>query len=332
MIGQISIANLKRIQKIYYHGDCPDGIGARTILQKIFASDVQYVPYYFEDLKEIPSYALFIDCAPQPHQIKEILEKGGCIAEHHGSRLAELLELRKDHPQQIVYGEGIESGSWIALEIYKLLNNCGSVSPALEEMASLLAIGDTWKKDDPNFPRARKLANYIRFFGNDFSLTLEELRKLELEGIIDEFDAVQQRQHQTRVDRALIRPLLFYESEKIAFINDSELNISAASEHLRQKGVNVTVGFTVKIFEGVESIQYSLRSKKGVFDSGSFAKAMAADGYARSGGGHELAAGFTVDYQIGKDPINHFLELLATAGKYNESNLWVRPWEPGATS
>lgn len=331
MIGQISIANLKRVQNVYYHGDCPDGIGARTILEKVL-DGVMYVPYYFEELEEIPPYALFIDCAPVPHQLKEVLEAGGCIAEHHSTRLAELLLLREDHPQQIVYGEGTESGAWLALDIYRLLNRDGIPSPNLVEAVDLLALGDTWQKNDPKFPRARKLANYIRFFGNDFNISLEELLKREKEGVIDEFDLVQQRHHRILVDRAIIRSLMFYESEKIAFINDSELNISDASELLRQKGVNVTVGFTVKIFEGVESIQYSLRSKKGVFDSGSFAKAMAADGYARSGGGHELAAGFTVDYRIGKDPINHFLELLATAGKYNESNLWVRPWEPGAMS
>jgi nanoRNase/pAp phosphatase (c-di-AMP/oligoRNAs hydrolase) len=300
MIGQISIANLKRIQKVYYHGECPDGIGARTILQKYF-DDVEYIPYYFEELKEVPSYALFIDCAPQAHQLKELLEKGGCIAEHHDSRLDELLELRKEHPQQILYGVGMESGAFLALEILSLMGEPSN--GALEEVAHLLAIGDTWQKEDPGFVRARKFANYIRFFGNDFNISLEELLKREAQ--VEEYDLVQKRLHRTQVDRAIILQQQFREHLRIAFINDSELNISDASDLLRQQGIPLTVGWTVKTYLGKRSIVYSMRSKPEVIDVGAFAKL-------HGGGGHKPAAGFIVDYAADRDPIQYFMYLMSS--------------------
>lgn len=305
MIGILTSEFLGKIQTVYFHGSCPDGISARELLKQLFEDRVTYIPYYFQELPEIPEFALFIDCSPKPHQLKGVLEKGGVIVEHHETRLEELQELLKTFPQQILYGEGLESGTWLAMEILKQQKI--DIKPGTETIAELIAIGDTWKKEDPRFEYARMVSGYIAFFGNAFDYPIYKLP--EIEKTIRDFGAAQARSQKT-----LAKQAIKFHGGHIAFINS--LLISDSAEILRSTGTVIIVGWVVKKAEESDRtiVTYSLRSDE-TFDVGAFCKSM-------GGGGHKSAAGFETTYIRGIDPVDYCLHLLEAARHISMYGEW----------
>ena len=295
MIGQINNTFktfLHNISTVYFHGSCPDGIGARQILKTFFSTDMIYIPYYFQELESVPANSLFIDCSPK--NLRMVLENGGMIIEHHDSRKAELVELMNEYPHQILFGEGQESGTWLALQVSEFLEDDAEYR-LYKEVAELIAISDTWQKDNPSFAYARMLAGYIAYFGNDFDLELYKLA--EMEETIRQHGAVQDKLQMKYADHAIV-------FGNVAFMNST--NISNASEILRTRGIPLAVGWTVNADnKGVPKVYYSLRSD-GRFDIGAFCKV-------NGGGGHKAAAGFQTEWVAGMDPISHCLTLLIKA-------------------
>lgn len=298
MIGQVTKEKLKTIEKIYYHGNCPDGLGAKLILRDIeMFRKLEFIPFFFQELSAIPEKAMFIDCSPKDEQMRAVLEKGGMIIEHHISRLAEIEELRKDFPDQLLYGEGTESGTWLALYLAELIGE--EPCKDTKTIAEYLAISDTWQKDDPKFAYGRKLAGFLNTFGNE--LDIDHLGALvKYEGFIEAYAKVQRKLQESHARSCITHDV---SRGKVAFINDTNLHISDASEILRGQGYFLIVGWALKSYNGLSRIQYSLRSDA-TFDVGAFCKA-------HGGGGHRAAAGFSVLYRLGKDPIQNFIDLLA---------------------
>ena len=295
MLGKIEEENLNNIQTIYYHGSCPDGIIARQILKIVFP-DKKYIPYYFEEFSVIPKYSLFIDCSPKAHQIEEMIYNGCLIADHHISMFPALEPFL--HSNQVLFGESekIESGAKLAFHLISLiLKEKQHRYTKVQQVAEMIAISDTWQKDNKLFTNARKLASYITFFGNAFNVPLKNLLSHEHWNVIEDYAKVQDRKTRNQVARAII-------VDDIAFIND--MNISNAAEILRsEKNMRIIVGYNVSVDlqTNQSTIYYSLRSSE-EFDCAEFCKS-------QNGGGHKAAAGFSTEYIIGKDPIGYFLSL-----------------------
>ena len=298
MDGIISLSKLKDIKIVYYHGSCADGITAREIL-KYTMGNVDFKPYYFTELRYIPKNALFIDCSPKTFQVEDCLNNGCLIAEHHESFTESYNRLNKMYPETMMIGDTSkgESGALLACAIVEQM---GYVIPEkARKIAEIIAISDTWQKENKDFAYGRMIAGYISFFSNDFDMNLETL--YESEDTIMKFGAVQQRK-QEQLAHGAVR--LSSGEMTLAFIN--ELNMSNAAEILRTNDdIDVIVGWIVK-YEPKEDkniIIYSLRSKEDGFDSSAFCKR-------NGGGGHKAAAGFSREYEIGADPIAVFLNLL----------------------
>lgn len=293
----IDPTKLTAIQTVYYHGSCPDGITAREVL-KYALKGVKFVPYYFTELKFIPKKALFIDCSPKDEQLEECLKSGCLVAEHHESFVEGYNRLNDIYPGQMTLGDNskAESGATLALHIVEILRGGSHWNQGILNLVRLISISDTWKKDDPDFALARMFAGYIAFFGNDFCESLGDLAKKE--DVVRAFGAVQ-----TRRQEVLAKGAVRTEENgfKVAFIND--LNMSNAAELLRtQEGTDLVVGYIVKFDDRLNQniVIYSLRSQEDGFDVSKFAKA-------NGGGGHKAAAGFSIPYLFGVDPIANFL-------------------------
>lgn len=293
----LDATKITTINTVYYHGSCPDGITAREVL-KYALKGVKFVPYYFTELRFIPKNALFIDCSPKDEQLEECLKAGCMVAEHHESFVEGYNRLNNLYPGQMMLGdnEKAESGATLALQIVEMLRGGSQHNEDIIELVRLISISDTWKKDDPSFDLARMYAGYIAFFGNDFCESLRDLAKKE--DVVRAFGAVQ-----TRRQEVLAKGAIRTEENgfKVAFIND--LNMSNAAELLRtQEGTDLIVGYIVKFDDRLNQniVIYSLRSKEDGFDVSKFAKA-------NGGGGHKAAAGFSIPYVIGIDPIANFL-------------------------
>ena len=310
MLGCISPENLAKTKLIIRHGSCPDGWGAQKALEIIFGKTIPVQYYYFEDLKTIPKNALFINCSPKDHQINACMENGCMIADHHDSFAPHFERLRETYDNVLLFGENrnAESGAYLGIWLASVYANTkgGLTSPLYPSgkaavMARLLAISDTWQKQDPDFALARMYAGYVSFFGNDLDITLEEL--YDQKETVLAFGKAQERQQRNFMKGAIIYDK-FISNFKIAMING--LNMSNAAEMLRtEMDVDLVCGYETKMdARAGESITiYSMRSKENGFDCSIFAKA-------NNGGGHKAAAGFSHSYLLGKDPIETFLFLL----------------------
>ena len=297
MEGIISLDKLKNIKTIYYHGSCPDGITAREIL-KYATLIVDFRSFYFTELKHIPSNALFIDCSPKAHQVEACLKNGCVIAEHHESFTESYCKFNEAYPGTMILGDTskAESGAILAWAIVDQIQGCEYLPDYVRAIARLIAIGDTWQKDDPNFEYARMLGGYIAFFGNDFCMDLRDLA--DGEEAIKAFGYVQKRK-QEMLARGAIR---YTEGKvKLAFIN--ELNMSNAAEILRSEDdIDIVVGYITK-YDNLKKkniVIFSLRSKENGFDCAAFCKRL-------GGGGHKAAAGYSVPWST-TDPIYRFMK------------------------
>jgi hypothetical protein len=295
MIGRISSQVLVQIDKVFYHGDCTDGIIAREILSNAFPN-LKFIPYYFTEFKNVPKNALFIDCSPKGYQLEEALSNGCCIADHHEDSLVGLEKF--PNTNQIMFGENSksESGARLAVAVVEDFFGMGAVSDAEKQIATLISLSDTWQKDDERFPYARQMAGYISFFGNRFDFELSEL--LKMEEIIKAFGKVRSND-QASLARNAIR--VQEANYKLAFVN--EVNMSDAAAMLKNEGIDIIVGFLIN-YEPNEKkniIRYSLRSNE-KFNCRLFCKS-------RGGGGHELAAGFSEVFDVYTAPISEFLDV-----------------------
>lgn len=295
----------ENVRRIYFHGSCTDGITAREILKTGLQSK-PYIPYYFTEFPTVPERALFVDCCPKMEQIEAVLKAGGAIVDHHAHNLEKLSELKSIYPDQIMIGrnEASESGAvlaaYIAEEQFELPV---AILEKIYDVANLVAIGDTWQKENPSFSVARELGGFVSFFGNDFSFDFET----DLDwGLIERFGKAR-----ARTQRGLAMTAVCYHSHafgNIFFIN--QLDMSDAAEILRnEKNADIVVGWEMKKSYGNEnpSIIYSLRSKENGFDC-------AAHCLANGGGGHKAAAGFSIEIENSifdeVQPIRMFLDAL----------------------
>ena len=300
MLGTITNAILSNINTIYYHGSCPDGIGSREVLKIAFPT-ATFVPYYFTELTTIPDRALFIDCSPKGHQVEDVLKAGGAIAEHHDSFLDSFNKLKATYPNQLLFGDTskAESGICLAVKLVDDFKGSSNVPSGTRDIATLLALSDTWQSTDANFAYARMVAGYIAFFGNDFCMPLQELANNE--DSIRAFGKVQDRKTFGMVKDAIrLIAMATNRNYNLAFIND--LNISNAAETLRQQGVDVIIGYVAKFDTNTNRniVVFSLRASD-AFDCSVFCKA-------NGGGGHVAAAGFTEGYDTIQSPIQMFMK------------------------
>ena len=278
MLGLITSEKLNAIKTVYYHGSCADGIVAREIMKRVLPA-ATCTPFYFEELKEIPKNALFIDCSPKPHQIEACLEEGCCIADHHDTFRESFDRLCGPTHGAMLFGENSlgESGAVLAsvlhaqeLEYDHLIYN----------IANYIGVSDTWQKNDASFEDSRILSKYITMFGNDFSEDICTL--LADKSKIDAMRGMVHRQNEKLVKSAIIlgHPV------KAAYINS--MQISDAAEILREKHeVKVVIGW--EMIQGRNNhpiIACSIRATPD-FDCSKFAQA-------QGGGGHKAAAGFEI--------------------------------------
>lgn len=289
MKNRISKQFLSKVDVVYFHSGCPDGITAREVLRNCLPL-VDFRPYDFgrafteDELSELTQHTtLFIDCHPNLDQLLPMMDRLQlAVADHHESSQLALEALILPYPDRIMIGstpDG-ESGAMLARELcYDL--GC-KISPELNSQVDLVAIGDTWQKNHPMFRLARDLAGYLLFYGNERSgpANMSEVKLMA---------TINQKRDQARADHAVIRTI---SNLKVAFIPTT--STSDVAELLRERGVDLTIGHKVVCLDGVDTIKYSIRSND-KFYARTLAEAI-------GGGGHPLAAGASMRYR-GKDPI-----------------------------
>jgi len=301
--------DLEAVETVFFHHSCPDGIAAREIHRACFPEFTgSYLPYAFgepllgTEREPLLVRALFLDCHPNLDELVRILGSYDVrVADHHRT-FQQFVEGHPELRERVLFGDDtLEpeaacgcSGARLSYLIGKSCSwNQRTDWVMLDFFSSLISLGDTWQTDHPEFADARRLSNFIGFFGNSYRGF-----HLPSDPIVQAFGEAQQARHRAVAAAAVLRTV---GELKVAFIPTRDT--SDVAEILQQeKGQDMVVGFEIKTSGGAEVIAYSIRTREGI-SARRLAESI-------GGGGHENAAGCSTDYLPGRDPIASILERL----------------------
>lgn len=285
--------NLKKIERIIVHGNCPDGMASAILLYDALRIEPEFMLHSTDEYLnlEVGPGMLFCDIAPPYNRYKEFIDVGTIVLDHHkGSK--NIVEAFGDNGKfaDEVKDPG-KSGAWLAWEhVWRPICEDKSWNTHLpERFARLTGVRDTWQDSDPDFILSGHQASTLVFYSWDywkdkldcgiFPYNLHP--EMEIGKMIFEKSLVKARKC---ADQAFI-----YEDAgfKVAIFNDPAHLTSDVSEMLREEGVNVIAGFSYSKRPDDKNplICFSLRSD-GSIDVADLAETIP------GGGGHTKAAGF----------------------------------------
>lgn len=298
------------IKKVYYHANCVDGLFSASLFANCLDVHPDNLVGLYHNSKEhteaeIGEGIIYCDISPHPSRYDEVVENGKTIILDHHKSAAEIFHrLKEKNPDNLSkYSDaaGI-SGSSLTYEFVQKY-----WTPKYEKRfdASLIptyvkAIGarDTFDKSDIGvFNMGSEMGEIIRilktklFTESGFEIFQnmchagfgEFLRKNYLEyisGFYDKNSYVLRKFCPTRKLDFIVE--MFYVAEINVTSDLMDVIISRGHENA------ILVGVKSVIDEGVEKFICSMRSKK-------FNVRKCAESF--GGGGHDLAAGFTISFQ-----------------------------------
>jgi len=152
----ISIEKLKSVKKIIVHGDlCADGRGSALILAQVYPNvPIQFVGYNTLDhINMVPEEGLlFCDFSPHKDNWEAFLEAGTIVLDHHEGISEAVKKFQAKglgiyaHNKDAAwanYSGAMLAYHFAALPLLKNDSNLG----ALNDIANLCGIRDTWRKD-----------------------------------------------------------------------------------------------------------------------------------------------------------------------------------------
>jgi hypothetical protein len=277
--------NIQNVQRLYFHSYCPDGILGRNFLLKHIQFKNRRNPKFlypfapYDKISVIPD-ALFVDCCPASDLLKDFLDCGARVLDHHASRYDELMLMKEQYPDQIIFGDNEKSESGAVLAYKVSVNHSDIFIPDEKEAAELAGIADCFTKEDPRFDHARAQALLLHQLGNSY-YDIPSYHDLYLADMMFKTDQVRTK---ACSKNCILREMHGF---KVAFYNGGA-PISDLAEVLRQEGVNLIVGYEHMLItsgtESCEAITVSLRSDETI-------NARTIASY-YMGGGHDRAAGF----------------------------------------
>lgn len=307
-MGHFTIDQLQNVKVIISHGNnCPDGVASAMIVANAYAGsderrDIFTVDHGGEDRAELEPQPgmMFVDFSPPEDKAKAFIEAGALVLDHHakGSSVQAFVEAGLG-----VFGDERRDpgvcGAVLAYEhVWKPLkaledsssNPLETDSLVVREFARLSGIRDTWQTQSPDWLKACKMAEALRFW------PLEDLL-LTPPGSWPEIVAVGETlwDRKIRTVNKVSERSYRWTSPKgtrIAFFQGVKLS-SDVAEAL-DKTVDLVIGYDVLYEDGVLKMIFSTRSHTH-YDCGTLA-------LAHGGGGHTKAAGFSVPLDLETSP------------------------------
>jgi len=315
----IDIEKLLAVKTLITHANCPDGIASALIVKDALPDvEVRFVQYNTKEHSHLDTGpgTLFCDFTPAKEAAKSIgwwIENGAIVLDHH--------EKQRDIADAFaevglgVFGENskLECGAWLAFEhVWKPIMHAKPIeelriaTSSVREFAEFAAVRDTWRRDDDRFEKARMQGEVLLFWGEDsVDAGLGEMISRSLGVQSEEFAKLLFRKSLRAAKNSLADSYIFTtrRGTRVCMFQNTKPTTEAA-ELLDAQGPVIVVGFHYK-FDGKLKLVFSTRCHHG-FDVGEFAKSKP------GGGGHEKAAGFTVEQspEVGSNPYAVFKLLL----------------------
>ena len=288
----IDVEVLKGVRTIVTHAGCADGVASALILKDALPdAEVFFVQYDTPDWRGLSARArmrptvLFCDMTPPAEDAHFFIEDGAVVLDHHrGAR-----ELVAQFGDRGVYADeeaepGV-SGALLAFnEVWiQLVNWNYDRACRIKEFATLAGIRDTWERSSSRWEEACAQAAALRFW------PWEDLEGLSLTGetFASRLDIgpVLLRKEAAEVEKA-IQEAYYFKVRDLSCAAFEGLHTSDVADQLAAVDVDLVLGWHYA-HRGGPKLAVSVRSR-GELSALRLARR-------HGGGGHERAAGFTLD-------------------------------------
>jgi oligoribonuclease NrnB/cAMP/cGMP phosphodiesterase (DHH superfamily) len=320
-MGKFSIDQLKAVKTVISHGNnCPDGVSSAMIVADAYAGfsekpTIRTVDHGGEERANLePSPGMmFVDFSPPEAKAQAFIDAGTLVLDHHakGSSVqafvaAGLGVFGDENKDPGVCGAVLAyEHVWVPLKAHQGHNQGALDVDALivREFARLSGIRDTWQTRSPDWLKACKMAEALRFW------PLEGLLKAApwvWRNHVELGDIIWDRKTKT-VTKVAERAYRWTSPKgtRVAFFQGVKLS-SDVAEAL-DKQVDLVIGYDVIYEDGALKMIFSTRSHTD-FDCGTLALTF-------GGGGHTKAAGFSVVLDPETSP-NPYKMMQATLSGY----------------
>ena len=292
----IPIEALQAVRRIIVHANCPDGRASALILHAALPDaevcEMAYGSPEHDGLVAAPGL-LFCDFTPPKGRLAEFATAGAIVLDHHERALVEPFGALG------VFGanERGESGAVLATtEVWRRLHDA---SGAVDKVAALVAIRDTWERSSIYWDEACALSEALRF------IPLADAMAMGIHGVSALSDKLgplllkKKREAAAAAAKNAVR--LTVGGWRVAIVS----GVGLTSDVADVCAADIIAGFDYVQEAGVPRLVWSLRSR-GDVDAQAIAKRFL------SGGGHKQAAGFSVP-DDDRSPYARIAELLGGA-------------------
>ncbi len=281
---------LRKVDHVYSHAYCPDGMSSAMIVTAAYAHvglspAVKFVTYDNVDhdaVLAVPGQ-MWVDIGPPKKRAGEWAGVEGVVVLDHHETTREITESLG------VYGGPDDSGASLAFRhVMRPLCKGRDDLEKWARFAYLCMVRDTWKDQDPDWEDAAAVANALSFYSEKALLTSASNLSLELDEVI-RFGKVLMKKAAGKAYRlgqtSTIREV---RGLKVGFFNCTEKLISEVGHELIEKrGCDVAAGFYLTQEIASVDMNVSLRAKKGGVPVNKIAESF-------GGGGHQAAAAFRI--------------------------------------
>lgn len=291
----MSPESLLRVSEVYYHSNCPDGIGSAVICSAAFQAagktppkfvSAQYGVQKYEDM-EAKSGQLFVDITPPRSRWEDWKGLNPVVLDHHSTskHIVEGLDG--------VFGDNLShSGAMLAFEnvLMPLAGNLSSMDvDAWQRFAHLCMVRDTWKSNHEDWYEASSLAHALLTFDRDKFIENPSKAIRQRDHLMETGSAIYDRiirQAKSVMESSMTDTIATTSRElKLACFNLDKAGMSDIAHEILDHGYDVTVGYFYLMRDDVLQCVVSLRSN--TVNVGEVAASF-------GGGGHVAAAGFKV--------------------------------------
>lgn len=307
------------MKAIVTHAHCVDGYLSALILGALYPEATVIRRKYTDPKLDLVEDAVFCDIAPPRGQARAFFEAGAVVLDHHRSALPVFSEPAARGRYSATPGE---SGAVLALQ-YAYEHGWVAdreVCRAVEDIATLVGVYDTWQTSSPSFETASALHAGLEALMDDASWTLDKIARDY--AFVTRLGEVLYGKTKERAKRAAERAVV----KRVAILGVPTTvgiltdNVSTGTFNLAANLVDADVVLaasfdsdvrasahedTVESLEGAQ-IRCSLRSRAG-YDCAGLAEAF-------GGGGHRGAAGFSVDRRHLVRPVQVVLDAFLQKG------------------
>jgi hypothetical protein len=291
---------LLKVKRVIVHGNCPDGMASAMFLYNALGIEPEFLIHgrdEYINLEAEPGM-LFCDITPPALRYQEFIDAGAIVLDHH--KKAE--SIVKAFGERGVFADEEQdpgvSGAVLAFrEVWKPLVSDTKTPYQLsnaESIAKLIGIADTWQDKSPLWDDAGHLVAAVMFYPWEY--WRRHVGNSDCLWAFDKEIMIGQMIFTDRLTQAEKCAKEAYKFEhagyNVAVFNDLAKLSSDVAQVLRGQGYNVIAGFKYSKQNDnspMPIICFSLRS------DGKISVSDFACTFDEGGGGHTLAAGFSME-------------------------------------